>query len=155
MNTPAWCSLNPFLNCCNNSGWWNDGDSLGEGLRLHGSGQLLQVCGHCRKSSGNQRWAQVRLCQPLCCFIYAWEVCLHPGPARPVRQVRFWPYHFLVALQLVGMDYKAPGGVAPTWWRSIDVNVVHACSSNCEMASCSRFVVLELPHQLSTGFVFP
>ena len=46
------------------------------------------------------------------------------------------------------------GGVAPTRWRSIDVNVVHACMQ-FETASCSRFVVLELPHQLSAGFVLP
>ena len=53
----------------------------------------------------------------------------HSGLARPVRQVRFWPYHFLVTLRLVGVGYTVGGGVAPTWWRSIDVNVVHACSS--------------------------
>ena len=51
------------------------------------------------------------------------------GPAQPVRQVRFWPYHFLVALLLVGVGSTVGGGVAPTWWRSIDVNAVHACSS--------------------------
>ena len=29
------------------------------------------------------------------------------------------------------------GGVAPTWWRSIDVNVVHACSSKQPAAHVS------------------
>jgi len=29
------------------------------------------------------------------------------------------------------------GGVAPTWWRSIDVNVVHACSSKRPAAHIS------------------
>ena len=47
------------------------------------------------------------------------------------------------------------GRVAPTWWRSID-----ECSTcmQFEKASCSHFVVPELPptpHQPSAGFVFP
>ena len=38
------------------------------------------------------------------------------GPVQPVRQVQFWPYHFLVALRLVGMGYTAGGSaVAPMW----------------------------------------
>ena len=35
------------------------------------------------------------------------------GPVRPVRQVRFWPYHFFVALRLVGMGYTVGGGSGP------------------------------------------
>ena len=40
------------------------------------------------------------------------QVCT--GPARPVRQVRFWPYHFLVALRLVGVGYTVGGGGSGT-----------------------------------------
>ena len=31
------------------------------------------------------------------------------GPVRLVRQVRFWPYHFFVALRLVGVGYTVGG----------------------------------------------
>jgi len=77
------------------------------------------------------------------------------GPARPVRPVRFWPYHFSVAiiisrrrLPAICIQFEGSGThVVALNWRS-----------KYEMASCSRFVVPELlptPHQPSTGFVFP
>ena len=31
------------------------------------------------------------------------------GTARPVQQVRFWPYHFSVTLRLVGVGYTVGG----------------------------------------------
>ena len=64
---------------------------------------------------------------------------------RQVRQIRFWPYHFLlVTLRLEGVGYTVGG----QW---------HQCSAcmQFEMASCSRFVVPQLPptpHQPSAGF---
>ena len=72
------------------------------------------------------------------------------GPARPVRPVRFWPYHFLLpVLSLVGVGYNTlpSGGVVAT----SRIRYQNA------MASCSRFVVPDLPltpHQPS-GHRFP
>jgi len=79
------------------------------------------------------------------------------GPALLVRQVWFWPYHFLVALQLVGVGCTVGQGVAPTWWRSIDVNVVHACSSKRPAAHVSlswNFLWLLISY-LPDSFCFP
>ena len=74
------------------------------------------------------------------------------GLARPVRQVWFWPYHFFGHLTISRRELYSQGGVATTWWHSIDLNVRSTCIQ-FETASCSRFVVLELPRQLSAGFI--
>ena len=86
-------------------------------------------------------------------YSYKYPHCSHcqlAGPARPVRQVQFWQYHFLISRH----GLYSLGGVARTWWHSID-----ECSTcmQFEKASCSRFVVPELlltPHQPSAGLVF-
>ena len=97
---------------------------------------------------------KTKLCSPQL-HISCTSVTTCTGPARPVRQVRFWPYHILVNLRLVGVGYTVGGSgthvVALNWCE---------CSARVqfETASCSLFVVLELPptpHQLSGGFVFP
>ena len=80
------------------------------------------------------------------CCNNSWKrSCVYTRPARPVWQVRFWLYYFLVTLWLVGVGYTVRGEWHPCGGTQL-MNAVHA-----------HFVVPELPptpHQPSARFCF-
>jgi len=83
-----------------------------------------------------------------------WMHCHRAGAAGTAGTVLAVPLFSHLTISRHGPYSRGEKGI--TWWCSIDVNVVHACSSK-RLASCSIFIVSELPPtpQLSARFVFP
>ena len=50
------------------------------------------------------------------------------GAAGMVGTVLGVPLFGRLTISRRGLAIRSGGGVAPTWWRSIDVDIIHACS---------------------------